>query len=70
MEQEVVKRKEAMVLVKQLKQERDVRMIKERQRIQKMIKQQHDTYIDANQSLSRIKIEAARYKDSSLEGYD
>jgi hypothetical protein len=33
MEQEVAKRKEAIVLVKQLKQERDMRMIKERQRI-------------------------------------
>jgi hypothetical protein len=33
MEQEVAKRKEAMVLVKQLKQERDLRLIKERQRI-------------------------------------
>jgi hypothetical protein len=42
MEQEVVKRKEAMVLVKQLKQERDERMIKERQRIQKMIEKQHE----------------------------
>jgi hypothetical protein len=31
-----------MVLVKQLKQERDERMIKERQRIQKMIKKQHE----------------------------
>ncbi len=40
MDQEVAKRKEAMVLVKQLKQERDIRMIKERQRIQKMIRQQ------------------------------
>jgi hypothetical protein len=30
MDQEVSKRKEAMVLVKQLKQERDERMIKER----------------------------------------
>ena len=60
MEQEVAKRKEAMVLVKQLKQERDVRMIKERQRIQKMIKQQQDAYIDANRSLSSIRKEAAR----------
>jgi hypothetical protein len=33
MEQEVAKRKEAIVLVKQLKQERDMRIIKERQRI-------------------------------------
>jgi hypothetical protein len=61
MEQEVTKRKEAIVLVKQLKQERDMRMIKERQRIQKMIKQQQDAYIDANRSLSSIRKEAARY---------
>ena len=61
MEQEVAKRKEAIVLVKQLKQERDMRIIKERQKIQKMIKQQQDAYIDANRSLSSIRKEAARY---------
>ena len=60
MEQEVSKRKEAMVLVKQLKQERDERMIKERQRIQNMIKKQHEAYRDANRSLSSIRKEAAR----------
>ena len=61
MEQEVAKRKEAIVLVKQLKQERDMRIIKERQKIQKMIKRQQDAYIDANRSLSSIRKEAARY---------
>jgi hypothetical protein len=49
-----------MVLVKQLKQERDERMIKERQRIQKMINKQHEAYKDANRSLSSIRKEAAR----------
>jgi hypothetical protein len=60
-DQEVAKRKEAMVLVKQLKQERDIRMIKERQRIKKMIRQQQEAYLDANRSLPSIRKEAARY---------
>ena len=63
MGEEREKRREAFELVRQIKIEKDQRMIRERTRIQKLIESKQEAYRDANMSLNTLRRQAAIFND-------